>query len=242
MLNIIYSEILKLKKTNCILMVLITSLLMVIIMNIAIFITNDKKRTFESYAYNIGQVNSTMVFLMIFCIMAAYVFVREDNDKTSSTLYSYPFSRIKIFLGKLFVIYLMITAVYFIQCISTYLSYYKLFGNLEKDQIMLNIKVNAYAMLFQMSSIPIVIFIGNLKRNIIIPIGYEILVVIINGLCDNRYISQIKYNPFIGSASVFKYFYVHDNLELSNMAVASVIFFLISMSICVYHFYKTDIH
>ena len=107
---------------------------------------------------------------------------------------------------------------------------------------MLNIQVNAYAMLFQMSSIPIVIFIGNLKKNIIVPIGYGILIVIINGLCDNRYISQIQYNPFIGSVSVFKYFYAHDNLELRNMAAASVIFFLVSISVCVYHFYKSDVH
>lgn len=242
MINIIYSEILKLKKSNCMFMALTSALGMVILMNIAILITDDKKRTFESYSYNVGQMNSVMVFSMIFGMIASYMFIREYNDKTASTLYSYPFARIKIFLGKLFVIYMIIVVVYFIQCISIYLSYYKLFGTLEKDQIMLNIKVNVYSMFFQMSSIPIVIFIGNLKRNIIVPIGYEILIVIINGLCDNRYISQIKYNPFIGSASVFKYFYEHDNLELSNMSVASVIFFLISMSICVYHFYKTDIH
>ena len=157
MINIIYSEILKLKKSNCMFMALTSALGMVILMNIAILITDDKKRTFESYSYNVGQMNSVMVFSMIFGMIASYMFIREYNDKTASTLYSYPFARIKIFLGKLFVIYMIIVVVYFIQCISIYLSYYKLFGTLEKDQIMLNIKVNVYSMFFQMSSIPIVI-------------------------------------------------------------------------------------
>lgn len=242
MLNVIYSELLKLKRSNCALMTLTSALGMVILMNIAIWITNDKERTFESYSYNVGQMNSIIVFSMIFCMIASYIFIREYSDKTAGTLYSYPFSRIKIFLGKLFVIYMIIVTVYFIQCISTYLSYYKLFGVLEKDQVILNIKVNVYSMLFQMSSIPMIVFLGNLKRNIIVPIGYEILTVIINGLCDNRYISQIKYNPFVGSVSVFKYFYGDYTLDINNMAAASIIFFVVSILICAYHFYKTDIH
>lgn len=242
MLNVIYSEILKLKKSNCVFMILTSALGMVILMNIAIWITNDKKRTFESYSYNVGQMNSLILFSMVFCMIAAYIFIREYSDKTAGTLYSYPFSRIKIFLGKLVVIYMIIAVVYFIQCISTYLSYYKLFGVLERDQVMLNLKVNVYSMLFQMSSIPMIIFLGNLKRNIIVPIGYEILTVIINGLCDNRYISQIKYNPFAGSVSVFKYFYGDYTLDIKNMAAASITFFIVSILICVYHFYKTDMH
>ena len=206
MINIIYSEILKLKKSNYIVMTLTSALGMVILMNIAILLTNDKKRTFNSYSYNIGQINSVIVFTMIFCMIASYSFIREFNDKTASTLYSYPFVRIKIFFGKLFVIYLIIALIYLIQCIAIYLSYYKLFGILEKDQIILNIKVNVYSMLFQMSSIPIVILIGNLKENIIMPIVYGITTAVINGLCDSSFISSIKYNPFIGSVSVFKYY------------------------------------
>lgn len=242
MINIIYSEILKLKKSNYIVMTLTSALGMVILMNIAILLTNDKKRTFNSYSYNIGQINSVIVFTMIFCMIASYSFIREFNDKTASTLYSYPFVRIKIFFGKLFVIYLIIALIYLIQCIAIYLSYYKLFGILEKDQIILNIKVNVYSMLFQMSSIPIVILIGNLKENIIMPIVYGITTAVINGLCDSSFISSIKYNPFIGSVSVFKYYYLYDDFNINNMAVASVIFFLVTILVCIYNFYKSDIH
>jgi len=242
MLNIIYSEILKLKKSNCIFIALISALGMVSLMNIAILITGDKKRTFESYSYNIEQVNFTVVFLIMFCMIASYSFMREYNDKTASTLYSYPFSRIKIFIGKLFVIYMIILIVYCIQCLFMYLSYYELFGSLEKDKIIKDIQVNIYSMFFQMLSIPIVILIGNLKRNIIIPIGYGVLTVIANALCDNKYISQIKYNPFIGSVSVCKYFYGKENLDIRSIVVASIIFFLVSTLICIYHFYKIDMN
>lgn len=245
MLNIIYSEILKLKKSNSIFMILLAAFGMTVLMNAAVIFTKDRARTFESYSYNIGQSNTIIIFSMIFYILGSYIFVREYNDRTANTLYSYPFCRIKIFIGKLLVIYMIIAAVYAFQCAAIYLSYYKLFGVIEKEQIVINIKANFYSMLFLMSSIPFVIFLGNLKKNIMAPIGYGILTVIINGLSDNRYISNIKYNPFIGAVSVMKYFYMpkdlHD-LQIENIATASIIFFIISLSACIYQFYKMDIN
>lgn len=242
MLNIIYSEILKLKKSNCMAMILTASFGMVILMNTAILITGDKKRTFESYCSNIGLMNSLIIFSMFFCMIASYIFIREFNDKAASTIYSYPFPRIKIFFGKLVVVYMIIAVVYLLQSISAYFSYYKLFGTLNRDEVFLNIKVNFYSMLFQMSSIPMIIFLVNLKKNIILPIGYEILIMIINGVHDNRFILQIKYNPLIGAQSVFRYFYEEGSLEIRSMAIASLIFFIVSIFICIYHFCKDDVH
>ena len=242
MLNIIYSEILKLKKSNCMAMILTASFGMVILMNTAILVTGDKKRTLESYCSNIGLMNSLIIFSMFFCMIASYIFIREFNDKTASTIYSYPFPRIKIFFGKLVVVYMIIAVVYLLQSISAYFSYYKLFGTLNRDEVFLNIKVNFYSMLFQMSSIPMIIFLVNLKKNIILPIGYEILIMIINGVHDNRFILQIKYNPLIGAQSVFRYFYEEGSLEIRSMAIASLIFFIVSIFTCIYHFCKDDVH
>lgn len=244
MLNIIYSEILKLKKSSYIIIILITSLFMVFFTDAAIIIVKVLNRTFESYSFNVCEINIRLIFTIIFCIISSNIFIREYDDKTANILYSYSFNRIKILLGKFLVIYMIIVLIYFIQCIGIYISSYVLFGSLDKSLISQNVQANLYSMIFEMALIPSVILLANLKQNLILPVSYGVLITIINAISDKSFIADIKYNPFVGPLFAFQYVYseVGAGFEFKYITISGIIFFIISILVCMYHFNKMDIN
>ena len=244
MLNIIYSEILKLKKISYIVIILITSLFMVFFTDAAIIIIKGLNRTFESYSFNVCQINIRLIFTIVFCIISSDIFVREYDDKTANILYLYSFNRTKILLGKFLVIYMIIVLIYFIQCIGIYVSCYILFGSLEKSLVYRNVQANLYSMIFEMMLIPSVIFLANLKQNLILPVSYGVLMTIINAISDKSFIADIKYNPFVGPFFAFQYVYseVGTGFEFKYITISGIIFFIISILGCMYHFNEMDIN
>ena len=77
------------------------------------------------------------LYILIFSLIAGYVFSREFTDKTANILYAYPISRIKIFIGKLLTIYIVILFVYIIQILTTYLTLYIIWRQLPQQILLL---------------------------------------------------------------------------------------------------------
>lgn len=238
MINVIYSEFLKLKKSSYMLLILASALTMPIIMNIAILIVQDKNRTFDSYAYNIEQISCLLIYGIVFCIISGYVFSREYSHKTASTLYSYPCSRIKIFIGKLFVIYATISLIYLIQCIAIYIGYYKLFGFIEREALINDIKANLCSLLCQMMIIPIPILLAIFKKNIIIPVAYGIVQLCVTGVFGDNYKG---YFPMLLPYVILRRFYVNDEISINHIMISAFICFVVFVSLALYEHDKADI-
>lgn len=241
MINVIYSEFLKLKKSSYMLLILASALTMPIIMNIAILIVQDKNRTFDSYVYNIEQISCLLIYGIVFCIISGYVFSREYSHKTASTLYSYPCSRIKIFIGKLFVIYATICLIYLIQCIAVYIGYYKLFGFIERAALINDIKANLCSLLCQMMIIPIPILLANTKKNIIIPVAYGIVQLCVSAFLGDSTWNYKEYFPILSPYLIFRSFYVNDEININHIIISAFICFALFISLAVYQHDKTDI-
>lgn len=240
MLNIIYSEFLKLKKSYIIIISLVCGIIMSIFMasgNLLVGIGMN----FEKFVCNIEQMNVVVLNVVLFSLISGYVFSREFTDKTASILYTYPISRIKIFISKLITIYLLIFLVYFIQCISSYLSYYIADGIVPSYiLIMNNIKANIVSMLFQFLLIPIPILIANISENIMMPAVYGILSFIAIGFIgvDSSYSSYI---PLMAPHISVTYFYFPKDVNFNNIIISSTLCFILFMPICIYKFTKKDI-
>lgn len=241
MINIIYSEFLKLKKSSYMLLILAGALTMPAIMNIAFFISQDKNITFDSYAYNINSISSFVMYGILFSIISGYVFSREYSDKTASTLYSYQCSRIKIFIGKLVVIYVAVCFVYLIQCISVYIGYYELFGAVERDVLINDIKANIYSLLCQMMIIPIPVLLANIKKNIIVPLLFGIVQLSMLLLWGNSELQYIEYFPLLSPYLIFQSFYIDHGINIQHIIVSGFICFLVFISLAIYEHNKTDI-
>lgn len=235
MLNSIYCEFLKLKKSYIWIVILVSGLTMTSFLDLIILITKDK-RTFESYASNTEMVNLLILYTILFSLITGYVFSREHEEKTSNILYSYPMTRIKIFMAKLITIDILILCVYLIELISIYLGYYFLYKKLPESTFIVNhIIQNIYSLIFQYLLIPIPILITNISRNIMAPVVYGIIVDILKGTIANEYF------PFFAPYYFVMETYKPNLTKIMYSAVGSIICFIIFMGISIYQYNKADI-
>lgn len=242
MLNMIYSEFLKLKKTYMAPVILIGGLSSTILMVIAKMMTGEYMG-FEKYAYNIEMLNNLMLYIILFSLIAAYVFSREFIDKTANVLYSYPVNRIKIFISKLITVYILIIFTYLIETVSIPLSHYFLYGAFPKESLIIkDIKANSLSMLFQFLLAPIPILIGNISKNIIMPSIYGILCFISSNIAaNNNAVGNLKYIPL--TAPYFSCIWVYniERVDLNRVVIYSILCFVLFMTVSIYDFYKMDI-
>jgi ABC-2 type transport system permease protein/bacitracin transport system permease protein len=204
-------------------------------LDLIILITKDK-RTFESYASNTEMVNLLILYTILFSLITGYVFSREHEEKTSNILYSYPMTRIKIFMAKLITIDILILCVYLIELISIYLGYYFLYKKLPESTFIVNhIIQSIYSLIFQYLLIPIPILITNISRNIMAPVVYGIIVDILKGTIANEYF------PFFAPYYFVMETYKPNLTKITYSAVGSIICFIIFMGISIYQYNKADI-
>jgi ABC-2 type transport system permease protein/bacitracin transport system permease protein len=109
LLNIIYCELLKLKKSYIIPVAVIGGMFMSILFGLASLVFKENMQTFEQYSSNLEILNILVLYTILFSLIAGFVFSREFTDRTSSVIYACSISRIKIFIGKLITIDMLIS-------------------------------------------------------------------------------------------------------------------------------------
>ena len=251
MFNIIYSELIKLKKSY----VLIIALFSGVVMPGVIFMADmashrnqlveltERVGFFEERVVDIDRISGLVIYIIIFSLIAAYVFSREYTDKTANILYAYPIGRRKIFLGKLITIYTLITVVYIIQVLTTYLSLYIVWGVLPSVKfISTDIKVNLYSMLLQFLLIPIPILIANITRNVIFPIVYgllgDVIIVLLLGGGASIY---SQFCPLTLPSLPLYHYHNGDPIDFVITIGCAVITFSVFMFLCIYQYSNADI-
>ncbi len=240
MLNIIYSEFLKLKRSYIISISLICGVIGSILMILGNLLAGIGM-SFEKFACNIQQMNFSILNIILFSLISAYVFSREFTDKTASILYTYPISRMKIFISKLITIYMLIFSVYFIQCISVCLSYYIADGIIPSSALITNhIKANIVSMLFQFLLIPIPILIANVTKNIMVPTVYGILSFITSSFIGSSS-TYASYISLMAPQISAEYFYFPKYINFNHIIISSTLCFILFMPICIYEFNKQNI-
>ena len=240
MINILYSEILKLKKSYFLLIILAGGLAVPLLLFFG-WLLQGQTVAWDRYAANSEIMMFIMLCPILFSLVSAYVFSREFTDKTANILYSYPVHKIEIFLGKLLVIFMVITVIYIIHFAA-------LFGGglilnhepLTRKILLAHGKIHLYSMIFQFALIPIGIFIASLCRNIMLPIICGTLVTLTNMflLSGNKF----KYSPFMmpfmplaNYTDKLKYFVTTQTIFMA------VVVFVVGFIACSIYYLKTDI-
>lgn len=242
MISIIYSEILKLKKSNTLFLILVGALVMPIFFDIALLIQGARNFHFSYYAYRSEGNNVMILSTMIFALLAGKVFSREYSDQTCATLFCYPYKRTQIFIGKLLVIYIMMIISYFIQGIYTYGSYF-VFSDLgiSIDEIIGNLKFTVVVLLFQMALIPIPVLFVNLKRSFVPASAYGIFASIcIFTLTDSDKIIN-KFNPLLSTRFFVENYYRDGNFDFYSSVIGSSITFILFIILAIYQYKNAEI-
>lgn len=242
MLNIIYCELLKLKKSYIVPVAAIGGMFMSILFQLVALVYKDSKQTFEQYSSNLEMPNILLLYTILFSLMAGYVFSREFTDKTSSVVYTYPMSRIKIFIGKLIIIDGLITLVYLVKITSILLGYYILNGTMPENTLTISyVKYNIYSLIAQFMIIPIPILVTNMSKNIIVSVVYGILGTIITMISAGKMFQHSEYVPLVVPYKLIEKIYRPNLVDLKHSVISGSVCFIISMIICIYQYNKDDI-
>lgn len=252
MFNIVYSEILKLKKSYILIITLISGLLMPGVQfagtwgnEFAQIPDEVKERYLMNHISNIEMMSFHFIYIVVFSLIAGYIFTREFTDKTINVLYSYPIDRIQILMGKYIVACILVLLVYVIQFIASYLGLYIIWRQLPSaDFISNDIKTNVYSALLQFILIPIPILIGNITKNIICPIVYSVLglvagMVLLLLMSKGSLYAQIC--PLILPALPFYYYHMGDPIDYVIAIGSGVITFVLFTSLCIYNCRNIDV-
>lgn len=236
--NIIYCELLKLKKSYIVHIAFFAGIFISILMFFGGLMDNERHKLFVNYSSTIEMINIILLYTILFSLIAGYVFSREFTDKTASTLYAYSISRTKILIGKLIAIYILIFFVCLIRITSTYVGYYILTHTLpEGDFIFRHVKHSLYSLFFEFLLVPIPILVTNLTKNIIFPVVYGIIGTIAITTLGNR----IQYFPLITPYKAIEKLYRPNLVDIKYSIISGVLCFIVSISICIYQYNKEDI-
>lgn len=253
MFNVVYSELLKLKKTYILIITLISGLLMPGV-QFAGAVHNDfsqipgevKERYMMNHILNVEIMSFHFMYIVIFSLIAAYIFTREFTDKTTNILYSYPIDRVQILIGKYIVVCILVLLVYVIQFITSYLGLYIVWRQLPSANFISNdIKVNMYSALLQFILIPIPIFIGNITKNIIFPIVYGVLGVaagMVLLLFMSRGSIYAQMCPLILPALPMYHYHMNDIIDYVIAIGSGVITFVLFTFLCIHNCRNVDVN
>ena len=250
MLNILYSEFLKLKRSFFLLLILAGGAFLPLLM-LAGHINSDIDTRWASYAGNIEAFMFLLGGVVLFSLATSYIFSREFTDKTAAALYTYPVNRIKILICKLLVIFSIILAVYILQFILTFCGGLLLKHEpLTKEILLYHMKIHLCSMVLQFALIPAVVLIASISKNIIPSIIYGVMAGLSNMFLmeSDKYI----YSPFMfpvlpllqlkgAKADATVASAMNFNLQTSSVLYA-VAFFTIGLIGCIVYTSKTDIH
>ena len=243
MFSIYRSEFLKLKRTKIYLAVLSLAVLGNLI---AVLFSGDTKNAFY-------QHGSILTFLtpFIFAFITGYVFSKEYIDRVINQLFTYPVSRIRIFIAKLLAIYSMIVIMFVLSCLILIVAgtANAFAGEITFELLLRGITMNLIACGLSFGTIPVAAAVSIVGKNIIpsmvlgavasfvttaLRIGKQDLVLVlfpwgtpyymINDFNTERF-GQTGESPYIGTGFIIL------------LAI-----FLISLAFCLWYYQKSEVH
>ncbi|URZ04684.1 ABC transporter permease [Clostridium felsineum] len=193
MFNIIYCELLKLKKSHFYLTILFINLVIPIFF---LLILIKRLKGISEYIYQFEQMSFMFINIPILCLISAYIFSREFSLKTIQTLFCYPISRTKIFISKIITTIIVTTVIMFTQFIMFILIGLVYFHTLISSRILfLQARVYLYCIFTQLLIIMIAVFFAMIFKNTIIPLIFAVLISAANlfiiSLCSISKISTV---------------------------------------------------
>ncbi|EJO5347247.1 ABC transporter permease [Clostridium botulinum] len=192
MLDGLYSEFLKLKRTGYYITILIVGL-------ICLQLTTLNKNMVSSlnwygYFFRFEFIAFSIFFTLVIPNLIAIIFIREFRYKTAPIEFSYPNGRFGTFINKFLMSVIVIAIIYLMSYIFIVLEgmiYLKI--PLTLEPLINHFKVFTISFVFQIALTPLAILVALLGKNMIVSSIYSFALIIANG----NYLLGTKYDDYI---------------------------------------------
>lgn len=230
MLDLLYSEFLKLKKSKTIILIILISILFPVFWFL-ITPFNTQKQTWIIYTSNSEDIMFMVVGVIAFVLLSSHIFVREYSYDTMKLIYSYPVSKISIFISKVLTIYVLIAIIYFLHFIIVFAGGIVVIDEpLTKDFLFRHVEAYINSIILEFSLVPLLIFLINIFKNTIAS-AMIALFILISNFCIYE-IGWYSYWPFILPCIPIMNFY--SSIDMINTAKLSITTFVIGILLCMF--------
>jgi bacitracin transport system permease protein len=214
MLNVVYTELLKLKRTKILWLIIIGAGLPVLLLGFT------EQSTWQDFFQNNLLFYYVMMSPPLLSLLSGYVVAREYNENTVNQLFVYPHHRITIMIGKTVTILLMLLSATALNFLFILLSGV-IIGNQLITGILLQTYGNVYVWMvaLQVLLIPITMTAGMVGKSYIPPIVLGIAAILINAIAligiedDNS--GRIMFGSFLPFGSMIVHMMVM--IEKANL-------------------------
>ncbi|SFJ17426.1 hypothetical protein SAMN02799624_03589 [Paenibacillus sp. UNC496MF] len=254
MLNVIYTELLKLKHSKIRWLVLLGAIPANLITLFAFLprVTPDGTPAgidMQDMFYRQGMM-LVMVGPSIFALITAYIIAREYQERTINQLFSYPVSRLEILAAKLVVVFLLIMLTALLSFAAAFAVGLAMLlqGRIDFDMIWLGFKTNILVCLLSFGTIPVAAAVSLVAKNIIpaAVIGVFATIVTVIGAIGHGQ-GSIMF-PWLAPYWPVRYLAqdIADNTGLNPYAVPALIVlsvtFILSLAISLIYCMRADVH
>jgi|GEM_PF-1520313 hypothetical protein len=181
MVNILLAEILKLKRSKILLLIPLGGLIPVLLM-LLVYMDSQASSIIKTYVFGWEYfLDVTLYYANITCpaffaILAGYIFTREYQLLTINSLFTYSFSRMKIFTAKMIIIIILMTVTFLLTIFFTMIFGLLLTKNrLLPDTLLDFVKINIEMVFINILLIFLAVLVSILVKNIIAPIVLGII-------------------------------------------------------------------
>lgn len=180
MFNLVYSEILKLKKSKTILFIILISIFFPVL-GCLITPFNTEEQTWLTYAGGAEDWTFRFVGIIAFILLSSHIFIREYSYDTVKLMYSYPVSKISIFISKLLTIYIIIALIYILHFTIVFGGGLLVIHKPLTEKFLLS-HATAYiiSMILEFSVVPLIIFLINILKNTTASIFIAVVTLFLN--------------------------------------------------------------
>ena len=240
LLSLIYTELIKYKRTAVIWMILIGGFLTAGTAYLMVS-SNNSEANWQIYSAAAFNCVNTLA-LLLSAVFTGYVVMGEYHGSTISTIFSYPVSKLKLLLIKFFIILLMVIALYMVFLISTLLFGILNIGEIPSTEFLIKlIKLSLLMAVVNYVLAPVTAIISLLIKGtatyLFVGMGYFITYV---SFINSEYSYLIPTNI---PNKLIEHYFVSNFLSKTDFAylsaVSAVFFFLAVISASVYYL-KSD--
>lgn len=230
MFNLVYSEILKLKKSKTLIFIIISSLLFPVLWCL-ITPFNIYKQTWVTYTTETEDIMFMLVGIIVFVLLSSYIFLREYSDNTVKVLYSYPVSKISIFISKMLTIDIIVAVIYLLHFIIVFAGgRLVITQSLTKEFFLMHISVYITSMIMQFALVPLLIFIINILKNTTASAMIAVFVLFSDFFVYE--IGKYKYWPFI--LPYLPFMKLYRGGDIISAVILAIGVFIIGMVLCIF--------
>lgn len=263
MLNAIYCEFLKLKRSKFYLFLLIVTCYFPVV-SCNNFLRTNSTVHWTSYIFQAWQFTPGFLSIPVSTLIVSYIFTKEFHFKTMSTLFCYPLSKAKVFFSKLIASGILIAFYILFQFLLVILIGLLLKHDELTSQIFFTyLKINLYELFCMYAILPIGLLISLICKNLIVPVGYSFIISLAN-MYISIYILKLKtdstgsflynnqnyfvtYYPMLVLQNCVKSIKTLMNISLSSVPLQTssifiaLIVFAIGIVLCLLYYSKCEI-